>query len=266
MDLTAALASFGRLHAEFGGILDTVLLMFARILAFIYFAPIFNRKDIAFPIKLSMALFLTAALLWLVPVESHGSFSKGQSGMFILQLLMNAVIGAMLGFIADMILQATHAAGDIINNQVGLSSAVIFDPSARKQVVLLETLFAFITTIVFIHVEGLHWLILALKRSFAMFPLYTVNHPLNQIINIDYLVAVSSNILTVATQLAAPVMVVTMAVDIILGVVNRTAQQIPVFQLSFALKPCIGVAIMLVTLPIFLNALMHFLMDYSRFF
>lgn len=266
MDLNAALASFAQLHATYGGMLDTALLVFSRMLAFLYFAPVFNRKDIAFNIKLALALFFTLTLLWLVPVESHGSFVKGNGGLFLLQIFMNVVVGALIGFIADMILQAIYAAGDIMNNQIGLSSAVIFDPSARKQVVILETLFVFITTVVFIHIGGLHWLILALKRSFEVFPLYTVNQPILKVINLDYLVTVSGNVLLIGTELVAPVMVVTMAIDIILGIVNRTAQQMPVFQLSFALKPAIGIAVMLSTLPLFLNALIDFLKDFSRIF
>ena len=51
-----------------------------------------------------------------------------------------------------------------------------------------------------------------------------------------------------------------------LGIVNRTAQQMPVFQLSFALKPSIGIAIMLLTLTTFIQALSDYLNDYAKIF
>lgn len=266
MDFNAALNSFAKLYSMYGGVLDTGLLIFCRVLTFINFAPIFNRKDIIFNIKMSLAIFITMALLWLVPVESHGSYFKENVGAFFLQIMMNVVIGGMLGFIADLILQAVYCAGDIINNQVGLSSAMFFDPATRKQNALMETLFMYITTVVFIYAGGFHWLIAALQRSFDVFPLYEIQQPIITKINLAYLVSISSNILLIATQLAAPVMIVTMAVDIMLAVVNRTAQQIPVYQMSSGLKPSIGIAVIIATLPLFLNAMMHYLRDYSKFF
>lgn len=266
MEFDAALKSFGMLHAQYGGVLDTGLLILTRTLAFIYFAPVFNRKDIVFNVKLALAILLTITLLWLVPVDQHGSFSRDNPGFFMLQLFMNVIVGALIGFLADMIMQSVYCAGDIINNQVGLSSAMFFDPSQRKQTALLETLMIYITTVVFIYAGGMHWLIVALKRSFDVFPLYATQQMITQKMSFEYLELVSGNILLVAVQLSAPVMIVTMAVDIMLAVVNRTAQQIPVYQLSAAVKPVIGIAVMLVTLPLFLNAMMHYLQDYSAIF
>ncbi|MBY0404745.1 MAG: flagellar biosynthetic protein FliR [Cyanobacteria bacterium] len=266
MEFEAVLKSFATIHSEFGGVLDTFLLTLTRVLAFVFFAPIFNRKDIVFNIKLSIAIFLSASLIWIIPVDAHGSFAKDNTGIFFLQVGMNAMIGTLLGFIADLILQSVYCAGDIINNQVGLSSAMFFDPASRKQSALMETLFIYITAVVFMYADGMHWLILALKRSFDVFPLYSLNQPIMQTINLSYLVGLSGHTLLIATQLAAPVMVVTMAVDVMLAVVNRTAQQIPVYQISSAVKPVIGILVMIVTLPLFLNVMMHYLQDYSKIF
>lgn len=266
MDFDAALQSFYKLHAQYGGVLDCGLLMFARCLAFVFFAPIFNRKDLIFNVKLAMALFLTMTLVWMVPPESLQAVSHDNLGWFILQICMNVIIGSMIGFIADMILQSVYCAGDIINNQVGLSSAMFFDPASKKQSAIMETIIIYITAVVFMYAGGLHWMILALKKSFITFPLHQVNVGIPDKISFLYLTTVSGNIIKIAVELAAPVMVVTMAVDIMLAVVNRTAQQIPVFQLSYGLKPSVGIAIMLVTLPLFLNAMMHYLQDYSKVF
>jgi flagellar biosynthetic protein FliR len=266
MDFDQALKSFYQLHTQYGGALDNGLLLFARCMAFIFFAPVFNRKDLVFNVKLSMAIFLTVTLIWMVPQESLRSVSHDNMGWFVMQLIMNALVGAVIGFVADMIMQTVYCAGDIINNQVGLSSAMFTDPATKKQAALMETLFIYITTVVFLYAGGLHWLILALKKSIVTFPIHEINILMPDKISFTYLTKVSGNILKLAVELAAPVMVVTMAVDIMLAVVNRTAQQIPVFQLSYALKPAIGVIIILVTLPLFMNTMMHYLQDYSKIF
>lgn len=267
MHFDAAMQGFALLHKELGPVVDGVLLMFFRMLAYATTGPIFNRKNIPILVKLSAAVFFTGALTWMVPPDMTGPLSRGeQYPPYLIQLVLNIVVGALLGFMTDMILQAAYAAGSFMNNQIGLSSAMIMDPSSGKQTMLLETLFNNLTILLFIELGGVHWMLSALKRSFEVFPLYAMSQPIVQTISLDYLVTVSGNILLIGVQLVSPIMVVTMAVDMILGIMNRTAQQMPVFQLSFALKPCIGIAIMLMTLNTFLQALSNFLNEYSKIF
>jgi len=109
-------------------------------------------------------------------------------------------------------------------------------------------------------------LIWAIQRSFTVFPLAAVHLNLSQHISMDTVVQLSSNMFLVGTTLIAPVMAVTMAVDLILGVMNRTSQQIPVFQLSMGLKPTIGILVMIGTLPVLINAMKDFLMDHRAIF
>jgi flagellar biosynthesis protein FliR len=259
--------AFGLLHKQYGPMLDGLLLMFFRILAFAITGPIFNRRNIPILIKLSAAMFLTGTLAWMIPPDTQGPLTPaGQYAPYLLQMFMNITVGAFIGFIADMILQAAYSAGNTMNNQIGLSSAMIMDPSQGKQTMLLETMFSYITIVIFIYLGGIHWMIMALKRSFDTFPLYTIQQPIAQVIDLSYLITLSSNVVLIGVQLVAPIIVVTMAVDLMLGIVNRTAQQMPVFQLSFALKPSIGIAIMLMTLTTFIKALSDYLNDYSKIF
>lgn len=267
LQFDAAMQAFGQIHQQFGPVLDGLLLLFFRMLAFMTTGPVFNRKNIPIMIKVTAAIFMTGAMAGTVSPDTHGPLSaSGQYPPYLIQLVLNIVIGALIGFIADLILQAVYSAGSTMNNQVGLSSAMIMDPSSNRQVMLLETLFSMITVQIFIYLGGFHWMIAALRRSLKIFPLYAFHQPIIENINAAYLVDLSGNVLLLGVQLVSPIVVVTMVVDIILGIVNRTAQQMPVFQLSFALKPAIGIAIMLVTLTQFLQSLMNYLSQHARIF
>lgn len=268
MQFDAALQSFSLLHKQYGPVLDSLLLMFCRMLAFTTTGPIFNRKNIPFIIKIAAAIYFTGTLFWVVAphIQEGGAFSAGQHGPYLLQIVMNTVIGALIGFIADMILQAAYSAGNLMNNQVGLSSAMILDPANGKQSMILEALFGYIVTLLFIYLGGVQWMITALKHSLDVFPLYAIQPTITKTIDLSYLITVSGNVLLVGVQLISPIIVITMSVDIMLGIVNRTAQQMPVFQLSFALKPAIGIAVMLLTLSTFIQALSNYLNDYANIF
>lgn len=257
------------IHHQFAHIVDTFFLIFCRLLGFMIIGPVFGRKDIPFTMKTGMALMFSWMLVWTVaadPAQSGLINSVDNLHWYLLQVIVNATVGLFIGFVATTIMEAVNAAGSLMNNQIGLSSAMMFDPSTRQQVALTERIFSFIALMVFFHIGGLYWIINAIVRSFEVFPLFSVQPDLVGQISLDYLIQISGNTLAIATNLVAPVIVVTMAVDLILGIVNRTAQQIQVFQLSFALKPCIGMAAFLATLPIFLKLVENYLTDHASIF
>lgn len=256
------------IEKQFHALVDTGFLIFSRMLGFVLIAPIFGRKDLPFTVKVSIAIMLTCILVWTFPAGlAHTKIIAADNTMWYgLQVFMNTSIGFLIGFIATTIMDTINAAGSLMNNQIGLSSAMMFDPGSRQQVALLEKLFAFIGLMVLFYIGGIYWIIGALIRSFEVFPLDAVQQDIVGKISLDYLIQITGNTLSIGLQLIAPVMVVTMAIDLILGIVNRTAQQIQVFQLSFALKPCIGLGAFLATLPIFIKLLENYLSDYASIF
>lgn len=256
------------LHHDFAGMIDAGFLVFARILGFILIAPLFGRKDIPFTIKMGMALMLASVLVWLQPASpAHGGLVSSENVIwYTVQIIVNVTVGMFIGFIATMILETVSAAGFLMNNQVGLSSAMMFDPGSRQQVGLTERLLSFLGLLTFLEVGGLYWIISALNRSFEVFPLFSDKPDFVRYVSLDYLVTLSGNTLEVAVLLVAPVFVVTLAVDIILGVINRTAQQIQVFQLSFGLKPSIGFATFLAFLPLFFKLVENYFNDHANIF
>jgi len=121
-------------------------------------------------------------------------------------------------------------------------------------------------TIIFIEIGGLYWLINAFIRSFQIFPVYATSIPLTQIVNMDYLIKMSSNILYMGLQIASPILLATLGQDIILGVISKTAPQVNVFQLSFLFKPVFGAAIMVWILPMLVNIITDYFHSYSNIF
>ena len=106
----------------------------------------------------------------------------------------------------------------------------------------------------------------ALMRSFEIFPMYSSTIPLSQLVNMDYLIEMSSNVLFMGLQIASPVLLATLGQDIILGIISKTAPQVNVFQLSFLFKPVLGAAIMIWILPMLVNVISDYFLSYSNIF
>lgn len=259
--IDAVLQSFPKYFPEINNALGAGIFVFARVLGFIRFAPVLNRKEIPGLIKVSFALVLTIILMMTVetgPMPSHTSL--------ILGLFLNVVAGMLIGFIANCIVLAIAAAGDMINMQMGLSSAMVLDPTAGAQVSILGNFFGILAVILFIDIGGLYWLINALHRSFEIFPVFAQAIPMDKLVNQDYLIKITSNILYVGLQIASPVLLATLGQDLILGIISKTAPQVNVFQLSFLFKPVLGAAILLWIMPIIINVINDYFISFAKIF
>jgi flagellar biosynthesis protein FliR len=237
------------------------LIIFARFLGFIVFAPVISRKDIPFLIKIAFSFIMTIIFL---SILSPSGFP--QSNSLFLAIILNFVFGGLMGYAAAAIFAAITSAGDMVNMQMGLSSSMMFDPGTKEQISVMGQMFSLLGTVIYLNIGGFFWLISAFKRGFDIFPLYGTSIPIDKIVSLDYLVTITGNVLFIGLQMAAPVLVATLAMDIILGIISKTAPQVNVFQLSFLFKPVVGAAIIVIILPLLVNTINEYFSFYSKIF
>lgn len=235
------------------------IFVFARLLGFFRMAPVFNRKEIPSMVKIALILLMTIILTPIIKPDVTVIQSS-----FGLSIVLNIVVGAMIGYMAQLILLAVDAGADMINMQMGLSSAMVLDPTTSSQVSIIGKCFSLLGLLLFIHLGGIYWLIQALIRSIEIFPLGATSIPLDKLVNMDYLIQMSSNVLYMGLQIAAPVLLATLGQDIILGVISKTAPQVNVFQLSFLFKPILGAAILIWILPMLVNVITDYFLSFSH--
>jgi len=240
-----------QLYAQNRPWLDTGLLVFARVLAFMHVAPVFGRKDIPGVMKTSMAVMMTLAILQINP-QLPGQLepiTQNSPVYFTMQIFANVTVGLVLGLLANVAIQTVGAAGNLITNQAGLNSAALFDPGTRSQSMLLEPLFLMFATWIFMELGGMRTLVIGINVSLQKIPVMMLHNRMMETLDIERMLEIINSIIPVALVLTAPVFVVTLAVDVMLGILNRTAQQIPVFQISNTVKPTLALLFMLLSLP-----------------
>ena len=259
MDLI--LAELMKMFPALNTMLGAGIMVFARTMGFFRLSPIFNRKEIPSMVKIALALLFT---LIITPFVKPDSLTVMDS--FFLSILLNVVVGALIGYMAQLILLAVEAGADMINMQMGLSSAMVLDPTTSSQVSILSKVMSIFGILAFIHLGGIYWLVRAFIRSFDIFPIFATSIPLNEIVNMQYLISMSSNVLYMGLQIASPILLATLGQDIILGIISKTAPQVNVFQLSFLFKPVLGAAIMIWILPMLLNIVNEYFLTYANIF
>lgn len=246
---------------EFNNALGAGFLIFVRVLGMMRFTPGFNRKEVPSMVKIAFALTFTIILTGVLKPEMPPA-----NASIIYNIILNYAFGALIGFIAYCILAAVDAGGDMINTQMGMSSAMVLDPTSSSQVSIMGRFLGMMGLLIFINIGGLYWILNAFIRSFSIFPMYGIAIPLEQVLNTDYLVKITSNILYVGLQFASPVLLATLGQDIILGIISKTAPQINVFQLSFLFKPVMGAFLLSVLLPMLFGVVNDYFLEYTNIF
>ncbi|MCD8024370.1 MAG: flagellar biosynthetic protein FliR [Candidatus Gastranaerophilales bacterium] len=252
---------FAKLFPELNMAIGAGILIFVRIIGVMQFAPPFNRSEIPAMPRLSLALILTVIISMILkpaPVPNGTSL--------LLCIVLNFTFGFVIGYIINCIIAAISSAGDIINSQIGVSSATILDPSSGTQTSLMGNFFTILATIIFMMIGGFYWTINALIKSFEVFPVYSAAFPINEVINLDYLVKITVNTFVVGMQIAAPILLATLGQDIILGTISKTAPQVNVFQMSFLFKPVMGALILTWVMPMLVNVTAEYLASFSSVF
>lgn len=253
------ISEFSKMFPMFDAAIATGIMVFARMFAFVVIAPVLYRKDIPIIVKVGFTFILTITLTSILNVGPPPADNS-----LVLSIILNVAVGAMIGYMARLILVAIDAAGDMINMQMGLSSAMVLDPSSGIQVSIMEKIMSLFALLLFIQLGGIYWLFQALMRSFDMFPIYATSIPLAKIVNMDYLIQMTSNVLFMGLQIASPILLATLGQDIILGIISKTAPQVNVFQLSFLFKPVLGAAIMVWILPMLVTVMSEYFLSFSH--
>jgi len=259
--LDEILKQFAILFPEINQALGAGIMIFARLAGLMRLAPVFSKTEIPSMVKISIALISTIILCGILkptPIPSETPF--------FLCLVLNFCFGALIGYIANCILAAVLTGGDMINTQMGLSSAMVMDPSTKSQVSIMANFFSILAMLIFIYSGGVYWLFNALIRSFEIYPMYSVNFHFENIINLQYLSEITANVLFMGLHIAGPILLATLAQDIILGIISKTAPQVNVFSLSFLFKPVMGAFILIVILPMLINVITDYLTSFSNIF
>ncbi len=226
---------------QLGGAWIIALLVFSRIAGFASTAPLIGNKQIPGLVKIGFSILLTLLIFPMIDVPSEYPKNYG----FIYLIVINAALGMLIGWIISLVITIAKVAGEMLDMQMALNAATIFDPSTQAQTTIIGHFFDFMSLVIFISVGGMEKTIEALYRSFTSFPVIMYN--LN--FSFDKVLKATAEIITIGFLIVSPIIMIILTVDLILGLMSRAAPQINAFQVSFSIKPSVGILLILILLP-----------------
>ena len=136
-----------------------------------------------------------------------------------------------MGFTLNIVFQGISFAGLLVGRDMGLAMSSMFDPVSGDDGNIIATLLSMAAIIVFILIDGHHFVVQSLSYSFNVIPLggFAVTESAYELI-IKY----SGSIFILAVKIASPVIVAFFLIHFASGIIARVS---PSFQVFFVLIP-----------------------------
>lgn len=239
-------------HLIFLGLIWMRCLAMAAVAPFLFGRPV--PRYVMVGASMVLALFVYPALVPLHPPE----LSDNLFNLFML-FLKEAFYGIALGMSVAVIFYGFEAAGAMIDGQRGLSMARILIPQLGEQGSITGSFLYQLAIVIYLAIGGHRAFFTAFFESYRALPLLAFPHVGPGVLPLmNLFVDLTGTVLLMSLQLAAPIIIAIFIADVILGIANRIAPQINVWELGFNVKGYVGILLLFVSLSLIVTGMEHY--------
>lgn len=241
MDPTTAITFDGLRMAVY---IQGLLWVGLRIGAVLMVAPLLGTRAVPARIRLGLAVALTVAFApMLMPENPRIAFDATT----VLMVVQETVIGLAIGYIFRLAFEAGALAGELVSQGMGLGFAQMADPMRGTQSPVLGQWFMLILGLLFFATDTHIALISLVVDSYAKLP---IGQPLADAQTlIAGVPAFLSHALVVGVQLALPIVIAMMVVNLSFGVLARAAPALNPIAIGMPAALFVGLVLLVFVVP-----------------
>ncbi|AQU84579.1 MAG: flagellar biosynthetic protein FliR [Halomonas sp.] len=213
---------------------------FARITAFMAVSPLWGHTSIPNQAKVGLAALVAVVIAPVLPAMPNVPImSWAGVGIMVEQIL----IGLAIGLVMHIIFAVVQAAGEFIGLQMGLAFASFFDLSSGTNIMVLSRILYMITLLMFLALNGHLMVLETLVMSFQTLPVGIGTLNPNAF---ELLARYAGTIFASGMLLALPLSGSLLIISLSLGILNRSAPQLTVFNIGFPTSLTVGLILLMV--------------------
>ena len=150
------------------GQLELFVLILIRLASFVYAAPFFNTANVPNRFKIGFSLALS-----MIVYSLHPDMAVQYDNIidYCIIVVQELIVGILLGAVSSFAVQIIQFSGKIIDMDIGLSMAQIYDPTTRMQVGIMGNFYYYMLMLLLI-LSGMHrFLIEAIVETYNVIPI-----------------------------------------------------------------------------------------------
>ena len=228
-------------YAEIAQLLGLFWWPFVRISGVFMFIPIFGDNAVPRKVRILLAILLTILVVPFLEVPpAIDPFSLEAIAMTIVQL----VWGLLFGFAFQLLFTVFTLIGQTISMQMGLSMAVMNDPTNGVSIAIIGQLYLFLCTLLFLAFDG-HLVTLAIMvESFTIWP---IKNGL-AMDSIWTIVTMMGWVFSAAFAIAIPAITAMLIANASFGFMSKAAPSLNVFALGFPMTMVVGLFVLFISM------------------
>ncbi len=244
---------------EIMGDVTYFVFILARISGSIMFNQIFARTNVPTMFQVGLSLMLSITVYGVLPPDNFMEINTLIEYVFL--ILKEIFIGFVIGHIIRMFMAVVIVGGEIMDYQLGLAMAKVFDPANNVSMGITAGIMNLFIMLIFFSVGGHLTLIQIIITSFKVLPLGEINFTQELFLNLTQLF---SDILIFSVTLSLPIFAVEFITEMGVGIMMKAVPQIHLFVVNIPLKIIVGlttIAVLVPSLATFLETLLTLMFE-----
>ena len=224
--------------------IEYFILILVRITSFVFLAPFFGMSNTPSQTKLGLSVFLAIIMYSILPEMEIEYVSLLEYSAIVIK---EAVAGLLIGFSAYVCSSIILFAGRMIDTDMGLAMASMFDPTTKQMSTVTGSLYNNLIMLLML-VSNMHvFLLSAIKDSFSLIQLgkLTINSSMY-----TTMIGFLTNYFVIGFRIVLPIFVAILVLNCALGIMTKIAPQIHMFSIGVQIKVIGGLIILFLIVPL----------------
>ena len=223
--------------------LFALIFVMVRVGAAFVAAPVFGAVIVPLPVRLVLAGAIGVLVVNNAPVATPAAIFSLQT---FLQVAQEALVGLALGFILQIAFAGPLVASEAIGNTMGLGFATSVDPQRGGSTPALGQFLSIVMTLLFLALNGHLILVDLVVRSYRVLPPGEAWLAAAQLKNIALF---GGYAFAAGLLLALPVGFIILCLNIIVGMLSRSAPALNLFAVGLPASLAVGLVALAIAFP-----------------
>ena len=225
------------------------LMILVRVATFVYIAPFFGMNNTPNRVKIGFSALLAIVLFQTIQPKEVLEYS-GVIGFAII-VLKEGITGLLIGYAANICNSIIVFSGKVIDMEIGLAMANMYDPTTKAQSGLTGTMYNYFIMMLLIVTNMHHYILRALVDTYQIIPVNGAVFDWEHLMG--SMVMYMTDMMAIGFRIALPIFACSMILSCILGIMAKVASQMNMFAVGMQIKILLGLGIMVITVVLIPN-------------